>query len=150
MPKNIKDFWSGLLYLAVGASAVIIAQDYPMGTAVRMGPGYFPTVLGYILALIGVVALVRSFIQTGSPLNGLAVQKSVLIAASVISFALLAEGAGLAVAVVAVVMVSSMGSRYFDWKKSLIVSLGAAAFCALVFVKGLGVPLPIVGPWLGM
>ena len=121
-----------------------------MGTAVRMGPGYFPTVLGYMLVLIGGVALLRSFIKGGNPLNGFAVQKTIIITLSILAFGLIVEGAGLALAVVAVVMVSAAGSRYFDWKKTLAVALGAAVFCSLVFVKGLGVPLPIFGPWLGM
>lgn len=150
MPKNIKDFWSGVLYLLVGGAALYLGQEYPVGTAVRMGPGYFPTVLGYMLVLIGGAALLRSFIKGGNPLNGFAVQKTIIITLSILAFGLIVEGAGLALAVVAVVMISAAGSRYFDWKKSLAVSVGAAVFCSLVFVKGLGVPLPIFGPWLGM
>lgn len=150
MPKNIKDFWSGVLYLLVGGAALYLGQEYPMGTAVRMGPGYFPTVLGYLLVFIGGVALLRSFIKGGEPLNGFAVQKTLIITLSIVVFGLIVEGAGLALGVVAVIMISSAGSRYFDWKKSLAVALGAAVFCSLVFVKGLGVPLPIFGPWLGM
>jgi hypothetical protein len=150
MPKNIKDFWSGVLYLLVGGSALYLGQEYPMGTAVRMGPGYFPTILGYLLVLIGGAALLRSFFQEGNPLNGFAVKKIIIITVSILAFGLLVEGAGLAIAVVAVVMISASGSRYFDWKKSLAVALGAALFCSLVFVKGLGVPLPVFGPWLGM
>ena len=56
--RNPKDFWAGLLYVVLGLAAVYIAQDYEMGTATRMGPGYFPTLLGGFLALIGVVSLV--------------------------------------------------------------------------------------------
>lgn len=60
--KNQKDFWAGLMFMAFGLSAVIIAVlDYQMGSAVRMGPAYFPTVLGGILALLGLVIFVRAF-----------------------------------------------------------------------------------------
>jgi hypothetical protein len=59
--KNQKDFWAGLMFLAFGLAFAIIARNYQMGTAVRMGPAYFPTVLGGLLAVLGAVILVRGF-----------------------------------------------------------------------------------------
>ncbi|WP_413757962.1 tripartite tricarboxylate transporter TctB family protein, partial [Vibrio vulnificus] len=62
MPKDLRDFWAGLLYLIIGAAALYMAADYEMGTAISMGPGYFPKVLSGLLILIGAASLVRSFI----------------------------------------------------------------------------------------
>ena len=61
MTRNPKDFWTGLLYIFFGASAIFIARDYNMGTALRMGPAFFPTILGAVLAVIGAIAVIRSF-----------------------------------------------------------------------------------------
>ncbi|MFN4329038.1 MAG: tripartite tricarboxylate transporter TctB family protein [Limnobacter sp.] len=150
MPKDLRDFWSGLLYLIVGAAGYALAQDYEMGTAIKMGPGYFPIVLSGLLMLIGVLAIGRSFIKEGEPLDGLAVKKILYVTASVVAFALLVEGAGLFIAVLALFVISAAASRFFDWKFSLIVGAGAGVFCCLVFVKGLGIPLPIIGSWFGV
>ncbi|WP_370262892.1 tripartite tricarboxylate transporter TctB family protein [Limnobacter sp.] len=150
MPKDLRDFWAGLLYLIAGAAAFYIAIDYEMGSAVSMGPGYFPKVLSVLLMAIGAISLVRSFLVEGEPVVGFAFGKSLYIALSVLVFALLAEGAGMAVAVAAVFMVSAVASSFFNWKQAALIAGGAALFCSLVFVKGLGVPLPIFGPWLGM
>ncbi|HEX4918545.1 MAG TPA: tripartite tricarboxylate transporter TctB family protein [Limnobacter sp.] len=150
MPKDLRDFWAGLLYLIAGAAAFYIARDYEMGTAVSMGPGYFPKVLSVLLMGIGAISLVRSFVVDGEPLQGFALSKIIYIVASVLVFALLAEGAGLAIAVMAVFFVAAIASSFFNWKYSLVIAIGAAVFCSLVFVKGLGIPLPVFGPWLGM
>ena len=60
---NGKDFWAGLMFLGFGLGFMIVAQDYAMGTAVRMGPAYFPTVLGGILAVLGAIILFRGFVS---------------------------------------------------------------------------------------
>ena len=63
--KHPKDFWTGVMFLVVGLSAVFIGRDYAMGTAGRMGPAYFPTVLGGLLSVIGGIAIFRSFKREG-------------------------------------------------------------------------------------
>ncbi|HWR59278.1 MAG TPA: tripartite tricarboxylate transporter TctB family protein, partial [Thermodesulfovibrionales bacterium] len=64
---NPKDFWSGIIYVAFGVAAIIIARDYKMGTALKMGPAYFPTVISVFLITVGIISIVRSFIKQGSP-----------------------------------------------------------------------------------
>jgi hypothetical protein len=150
MPKDLRDFWAGLLYLIIGVAALYMAGDYEMGTAISMGPGYFPKVLSGLLVLIGAISLIRSFIVEGEPLQGFAFSKIIFVTLSIVAFALLVEGAGLAIAVIAVFFISALASKFFNWKFTLGIALGAAVFCSLVFVKGLGIPLPIFGSWFGM
>jgi Tripartite tricarboxylate transporter TctB family len=149
MIRSTKDFWTGLIYIFFGLSAVLIARDYGMGTALRMGPGYFPTILGVLLALIGIISLVRSFIKTGSPIGGLAFKGLLLVVGSTLVFGLIVRGAGLAVALPALVIMSAYASVLFRWGPSLALAAGLTLFCVLVFLKGLGVPLPILGSWFG-
>lgn len=150
MPKDLRDFWAALLYLIIGVAALYMADDYEMGTAISMGPGYFPNVLSGLLVLIGAISLIRSFMVEGEPLQGFAFSKIFFVTLSIVAFALLVEGAGLAIAVVAVFFISALASKFFNWKFTLGIALGAAVFCSLVFVKGLGIPLPIFGSWFGM
>ena len=149
MTRNPKDFWTGLLYIFFGASAIIIARDYNMGTAVRMGPAFFPTILGAVLAVIGAIAVIRSFIAPGTPIGGFSFKGLVLVTLSVVIFGFLVRGAGLVVALPLLVIISAYASTRFRWRTTLIMAAGLTIFCALVFVKGLGIPLPIIGPWFG-
>lgn len=147
--RNPKDFWPGLIYLSVGLAVVILASDFGMGSATRMGPGYFPTALGAALALIGVVSLVRSFLRPGERVGAVAVKGLLLILAATLLTGFLIRGAGIVVALPLLVLISAYASAKFRVVPALALAVGLTAFCALVFIKGLGIPLPIVGPWLG-
>lgn len=149
MIRSVKDFWTGLIYVFFGSSAVIIARDYGMGTALKMGPAYFPTVLGGLLVLIGIISLVRSFVRAGSPIGSFTVKGLLLVVASTVVFGLIVRGAGLVVALPVLVIVSAYASDEFRWGPSLALAAGLTVFCILVFLKGLGIPLPMVGPWFG-
>jgi len=147
--RNPKDFWTGLLYTFFGAAAVIIARDYNMGTALRMGPAYFPTILGVVLAGIGAISVIRSFIIPGTPVGAFAFKGLLLVILSVMVFGFLVREAGLVVALPLLIIISAYASVRFQWRATLVMAAGLTIFCALVFVQGLGIPLPIIGPWLG-
>jgi hypothetical protein len=147
--RNPKDFWAGLIYVVLGLAAVYIAQDYEMGTATRMGPGYFPTLLGGFLALIGVVSLVRSFYVPGEPVGTLALKATLLICGATLLFGLMLRGAGMIVSMIVMLLISSYASVRFRLVPAVLLAVGITAFCALVFVRGLGVPMPLVGSWFG-
>jgi hypothetical protein len=146
--RSPKDFWAGLIYLGIGLGAVYIAQDYPMGTAVRMGPGYFPTVLGSMLALIGLIALARSLLRPGESIGRLAWREALLVLGATVVFGLLVRGAGLALSLIVLVVISAYASKQFRLRTSVLLALGLAVFSVLVFIKGLGIPLPLWGSWL--
>ena len=147
--RNEKDFWIGVIYVAFGSAAIIISRNYGMGTALKMGPSYFPTILGCLLIVIGVISLIRSFIKPGSPFGTFAFKGLLLITASIILFGFIVRGAGLVIALPVLVIISSCASIRFRWKYSLVLAAGLTIFCILVFLKALGVPLPILGSWFG-
>lgn len=147
--RNEKDFWIGVIYVAFGSAAIIISRNYGMGTALKMGPSYFPTILGCLLIVIGVFSLIRSFIKPGSPFGTFAFKGLLLITASIILFGFIVRGAGLVIALPVLVIISSCASIRFRWKYSIVLAAGLTIFCILVFLKALGVPLPILGSWFG-
>jgi len=57
--RNNRDFWAGLMFFGIGSVAMLIARDYRYGTAVRMGPGYYPTLLGGVLVALGVLIMIK-------------------------------------------------------------------------------------------
>lgn len=143
-----KDFWAGFLYLAIATGFLWLGWDYRMGTSARMGPGYFPMVLGWLLAVFGVVSMGRGLATDGERAGGIGWRPLLAISAAVIAFAALVPTAGLVFALPALVILSAAASRQSVYD---LLGLGAlvalTVFCIVVFVKGLGVPMPILGSW---
>jgi hypothetical protein len=149
MIRSTKDFWTGVIYIAFGACAILIAREYGMGTALKMGPAYFPTVLGSLLVLIGTIAIIRAFLVEGTPIGALAVKPLAVILGSIVLFGFIVRGVGLLVALPLLVILTASASIHFRLLPTLALAAGLTVFCIMIFVQGLGVPLPIIGPWLG-
>jgi Tripartite tricarboxylate transporter TctB family len=146
MIKSPKDFWTGAIYIAFGATALWLGWEYRLGTAGRMGPGYFPKVLAWILIGLGAVSLGRSFIANGDVLTGIAWKPMFLVLLACAAFGYLLAPFGLIVALLALCLISAAASREFRFDiKATLGLIGLVIFCALVFVKGLGVPMPLLG-----
>jgi hypothetical protein len=149
MIRSTKDFWTGLIYIVIGLSAVLIGREYGMGSAVRMGPAYFPFILGMILIAIGAIAVIRAFIVQGTPIGGFAIKGLLLVISSVFLFGLIVRDAGIVIALPLLVILSAVASSRFRWLPTIALAAGLTVFCVFVFIKGLGVPLPLLGPWFG-
>lgn len=145
--RSIKDLLAGLLYIFFGASAILIARDYNMGTAFKMGPAYFPTVLSTLLIAVGSISVLRAFIFPGTPIGAISIKGLLLVTTSIVVFGLLVRGAGVAIALPALLFISAAASTKFRWQTTLMIAVGLTLFCVLVFLKGLGIPLPVIGPW---
>jgi hypothetical protein len=151
--RHPKNFWIGLIFLCFGLAAIYLIGENEMGTAGRMGPGYFPTVLGGLLALVGLGGIIRSFIgrriEAHDAIGTFHIRDIVIILGAVILFGVLMRGAGLPVAAFVLVLLSSYASKQFKLGSSLLLAVGLAVFAVLLFVKLLGLPMPVIGPWLG-
>ena len=147
MIRSMKDLLAGLIYIFFGVSAIYIARDYSMGTAFKMGPAYFPTVLSILLIVVGSISVIRAFILPGTPIGAISVKGLSLVTASIVVFGLVVRGAGLAIALPLLLFISAAGSVKFRWQTMFMIAVGLTVACVLVFIKGLGVPLQIIGPW---
>lgn len=142
--KSPKDFWAGVMFVAFGAGmAAIAVKNYQMGTAVRMGPAYFPTVLGGLLALLGAVLLARSLVLKGDKVAKFHFRPLLLILAACVAFGYFLKPLGLVGALVILVFVSAFGGHEFRWKEVALLAAALFVFSVLVFVKGLTLPFPI-------
>ena len=142
--RSPRDFWAGVIFLVIGVGAAIVGSDYPMGTGGRMGAGYFPMVLSVLLAILGFAIMASGFVTSGPPIDRFALRPLFFILLAVVIFGLLAKVLGLAISIVALVMVSAFGGHEFRWKEAFIAGVVLAAFCVMVFVYGLKLPFP---PW---
>jgi len=142
--KSPKDFWAGLMFIGFGLFFVIWALiHYQMGTAVRMGPAYFPAVLGGLLAVLGAFVLFGSFAIEGPPVPAFSYRPLILISVACVLYGYLMKPLGLVGATAALVYVSALGGHEFNWKEVTILYLILIAFSWLVFVKGLTLPFPV-------
>jgi hypothetical protein len=142
--RGRQDFLAGLLFVFFGAFALYLARNYPVGSAMRMGPGYFPTILGGMLVVLGTAVLVRGLIAPGEKLGRSALMPLVLVLASVALFAVTVERLGIVVSVVLVVFVSSLASGRFKWLEVTLLAAVMVALAVGLFTKGLGLPFKIL------
>ena len=145
-----KDFLLGILFIAIG----IVYGGYawfklPLGTALNMGPGYFPFGLALILIAIGIAVAVRT-VDAETPtidFRALPWRAILLISVSTVVFALLARGAGILIATLVTAIVAAFSARAATWVSAITTAVFLAFFSALVFVYGMQLPLGIFGSW---
>jgi hypothetical protein len=142
--KSPKDFWAGLMFIGTGVFFLVWAlTHYQMGTAVRMGPAYFPVMLGGLLAFLGLLVLLEAFAMQGPKIPAFALRPLILISAACVVYGYLMKPLGLIGATAALVFISAYGGHEFKWKEVTILFLILIVFSVLVFVKGLTLPFPI-------
>jgi len=143
--RNNRDLIAGLLFIVLGGLAVILARDYPLGTTMRMGPGYFPTVLGGVLALFGATILLCG-IRAGDKVKGeWGWRPLAWITLSIVLFGYLLDRAGMVPATVVTLFVAAAAGREFRFKEVLVLAIVMTAFSVAVFSWGLKLPYPLLG-----
>ena len=150
--RNKQDFWSGIMFIFVGLGFAAQATTYQMGTAARMGPGYFPFWLGVVLSLIGAVVLLSSFSRKAeeTKVNRFDFRILGLVVGSVILYGLILRPLGVYLSVFALVVVSSLASHEFSWKVAVVNAIFLVLFSYFAFIKGLGLIFPLWPSFLGM
>jgi len=153
-----KDFWSGIMFLAIGAAFALVAkglkfgdsiliQGYAMGTPARMGPAFFPFWLGVILALLGLAIAIAGYRTKGGPEADFPKFHWIpilYVLGSVVLFGIILKPVGMLIAGVILVFIASYGNpEKVSAKATAILALALVTFCALVFVGGLKLPIPL-------
>ena len=146
--RHPKDFFAGLLFIAFGLAAIVIGSNYALGTAARMGPGYFPRILGILLIFLGAVLALRALRLQGSAIPAFKWWPTLFVLGSVVGFGFVVEHLGLLLSTVGLIFVSSMASHEFRWKEALVSGVFFALLAIGVFVLGLKLQLPIWPPFL--
>jgi hypothetical protein len=141
--KNPQDFWAGILFLVVGCIAAYMGRSYNFGAATRMGPGYLPTVLAWMLVGIGAFLILRALLQDGAHIQPSLWRPQIFIVAAIVVFGLMIERFGLAPSVIVATIVASLASTEMRWKETILLAVGLAILCVVLFVKLLGQPLAI-------
>ncbi|PVY81397.1 MULTISPECIES: tripartite tricarboxylate transporter TctB family protein [Cupriavidus] len=143
--RSQKDFASGLMFILVGFGFSWVARGYSMGTAAKMGPGYFPFWLGIVLALLGALVLFGS-LSSKTEEDSLArwdIKTLLWILGSVVLFGLLLKPLGMVLSVLVLVLVSSMASHEFSWKGAILNAVILVLISLGAFVYGINLQMPV-------
>jgi putative tricarboxylic transport membrane protein len=138
-----KDFWAGVMFCGFAVVAILAARGYSLGSAGRMGPGYFPLLLGFVLGGLGVVLIARSVVLDGEPLPRFHLWPLLVIAVAVCLFGALIEPTGLIVSLAVLTALSAWAGPEFRLPETLALAFALIVFSIGVFVYALGLPLAI-------
>ena len=154
--KSRKDFNAGLMFIAIGAIFAIGAMGvpalgftgYPMGSALRMGPAYFPSILGCLLMLLGVVIFLDSFFIEEAPPRPTKYRGLLWILGAVVVFGLLVGplNGGLIFACLALMLLAAFGGYEFKLWEAITNAVVLTIASVSIFHYGLGLPFRL-WPW---
>lgn len=136
-----KDFWSGAMLIALGVAAVVLSRDYPIGTSLRMGPGYFPRALGGLLVLFGLFFAGRAWRTRDDTIApGWSPRALIVLPLAFALFGLLIDRAGFVPALAVLIFASAAAGPQFRFAEVALLALVLTGLCVIVFIVGLGLP----------
>jgi hypothetical protein len=145
--KSTEDFWSGLMFIAFGIGAIYIARDYPIGSAMRMGPGYFPTGIGICLVVLGIVIALISLKKQGVGIGPWPWRAIVMMSVAFVLFAWGMEHLGFVPSLAILIGVSTLSTPHFRWHEMLIEIVIMLVGSWAVFIWALELPFPLFGSY---
>jgi hypothetical protein len=144
--KSPQDFGAGVLFLAIGIAGIYFGRDLAFGSASKMGPGFFPTLLSCGIALLGAIVGLRALAIEGPPIEPVKLRPILFILIAVLAFGYLIEQIGLAITTAGLAVFAAYARHDVNLKETVLLAIGLAAFAIVVFAYALGQPLPI---WWG-
>ena len=147
--QDKREFLSGLMLVGFGLGALLIARNYKIGTAFRMGPGYFPVVLAILLIVIGIIVAALALKSSKVTLPKLAWRPVLIVTVAIMLFGLIINGAGLLLATFVMVVASRFARPGYPWFETAILSVALSVLCAAVFYFGLRIQMPLLPTWWG-
>jgi hypothetical protein len=142
--RNSKDFWAGIMLIGIGAASIFIARDYSFGSTMRMGPGYFPSMLGGLLVLFGLYVTMVG-LRTGEKITvSCSLRALIVLPLSLVAFGVLMVRAGFIPALAVLVFGSALAGRDFKLFEVLLLTLILTGISVALFIWGIGLPYPLI------
>ena len=142
--RSNMDFLAGLMFIGVGAAAMIVSRDYPMGSALRMGPGYFPMVLGGIMIAFGIYVMIHGLVNKEQVKGNWSLRALFVLPLATVVFGVLMEETGFIPALVVLIFISAAAGDQFKWIEVLVMAIALTAACVGLFIYALGLPCPLL------
>ena len=147
--RALKDILAGVVFLAIGLAFAVGSLSYEIGTPLRMGPGYFPLVLGGVLAGLGLLVIAKGFVAgEGDPIGEVGWRAVVMITAALLFFGLTVRGLGVIGALFGASLLAALARSQTTVREALIIAVALTALSVVIFIVALQLRLPLVGPWI--
>ncbi len=140
--KSPQDIGAGVVFMLIGIAGLYFGSDLAFGTAARMGPGYFPTLLSVLIIAIGVLVAFRGMTLQGPPIETIQLRPIAFVIAAILVFGYLIERIGLALTAALLTILAAYARPDVNLGETLLLGIGLALFTVVVFVYALGQPLP--------
>ena len=147
--RALKDILAGSVFIAFGLAFAVISTTYEVGTPLRMGPGYFPLALGGVLALLGLVIVLKGFVAgEGGEIGTVPWKAAGLLVVAILFFGLTVRGLGLAPSLFVTSLLAAFAGHRTGVLPAIAIAGGLTALCVLIFVLALQLRLELIGPWV--
>ena len=140
--RSPQDLGAGAVFLLIGAAGAYFGNDLAFGTAARMGPGYFPVLLSWLIIIIGVIVAFRGVTIEGPPIEPVQLRPMLFVVAAILMFGYLIDALGLGLTAITLTVVAAYARRDASFSEALLLGAALAIFAVLVFVYALSQPLP--------
>jgi hypothetical protein len=140
--KSPQDLGAGAVFALIGVAGLYFGRELAFGTAARMGPGYFPTLLSILILAIGIIVAIRGLTTEGPPIEPVQLRPIAMIIAAILIFGVLIGVVGLALTALLLTVFAAYARREVKLTETILLGAGLAAFTVAVFVYLLGQPLP--------
>ena len=140
--KSPQDFGSAVVIILIGAAGVYFGSELTMGTAGRMGPGYFPRLLSWLIIAVGLFIGLKSLVVDGPPIQPPQLRPILFCLAAIILFGYMMKYVGLFLTGITMILVAAHARRNVNLIETLIFGVAMTLGTILIFVYGLGQPLP--------
>ena len=142
--RSPRDFFAGAIFLLFGLSAVLVGRNYPMGTSLHMGSGYFPLVLGALLLMLGAVICIKSLMLAGEAIESIGLRPLLLVLVAIGAFAVSVDTIGLVAATVLMTVIGAAASPESRWREVVVLTIALLGLSVGVFAYGLGLPFTLL------
>ena len=142
--RSPRDFFAGAIFLSFGLCAVLVGRDYPIGTALHMGSGYFPFVLGALLLILGAIISIKSLVITGDAIESIGLRPLLLVLLAIGAFAVSVDTIGLVAATVLMAVIGAAASPESRWREVVVLTIALLGLAVGVFAYGLGLPFTLL------
>jgi hypothetical protein len=141
--KSKQEFWSGVLFLGIGTLALVMSRNYFMGNSVRMGPGYFPTLVGIALSILGAIITLTSLKVEGEEIKAFGWRAIVMVTLGFFLFGWGIDRVGFVLSMGAMIVCSMLAGREFKVREAVIMCVVLISGSVALFIYGLKLPFSI-------
>ncbi len=145
--RDNRDFLAGAMFFGVGAAALFLARHYQFGSTLRMGPGFFPVLLGITLVLFGVYIMIKGLRKHERIQGNWSIRAMIMLPLATVLFGFLIERTGFIPALLVLGFGSAAAGNEFRWGEALLLTAFLTVLSVVLFIWGLGLPYSLIGPF---